>query len=102
MRRLRTNNEFKLRVANAVNNPFYGPDPTLGIVNFDSWQIHECRVAIMRNALESGVEEQRERKNKSKVTQKLVEKKKREIFKNYKQEKKRVTYTNEERRETAR
>ena len=27
---------------------------------------------------------------------------KREIFKNYKQEKKRVTYTNEEKRETAR
>ena len=27
----------------------------------------------MRNALESGVEEQRERKNKSKVTQELVE-----------------------------
>ena len=47
-----------------------------------------------------GLKEQRERKNKSKVTQELVEKKK--IFKNYKQEKKRVTYTNEERRETAR
>ena len=47
-----------------------------------------------------GLKEQRERKNKSKVTQELVEKK--EIFKNYKQEKKRVTYTNEERRETAR
>ena len=49
-----------------------------------------------------GLKEQRERKNKSKVTQDLFEKKKREIFKNYKQEKKRVTYTNEERRETAR
>ena len=48
-----------------------------------------------------GLKEQRERKNKIKVTQELVEKK-REIFKNYKQEKKRVTYTNEERRETAR
>ena len=46
-----------------------------------------------------GLKEQRERKNKSTVTQELVEKK---IFKNYKQEKKRVTYTNEERRETAR
>ena len=46
-----------------------------------------------------GLKEQRERKNKSKVTQELVEK---NIFKNYKQEKKRVTYTNEERRETAR
>ena len=45
-----------------------------------------------------GLKEQRERKNKSKVTQELVEKK----FKNYKQEKKRVTYTNEERRETTR
>ena len=48
-----------------------------------------------------GLKEQRERKNKSKVTQELVERK-REIFKNYKQEKKRVTYTNEERRETTR
>ena len=58
----------------------------------------------MRSALENGVERtKRERKNKSKVTQELVEKKKkREIFKNYKQEKKRVTYTNEERRETTR
>ena len=43
-------------VDNAVNNPFYGPDPTLGIVYFDLWQSHELRVAIMRNALESGVE----------------------------------------------
>ena len=48
-----------------------------------------------------GLKEQRERKNKNKVTQELVEKKKREIFKNYKQEKKRVTYTNEERRENS-
>ena len=48
-----------------------------------------------------GLKEQRERKNKNKVTQELVEKK-REIFKNYKQEKKRVTYTNEEIRETTR
>ena len=47
-----------------------------------------------------GLKEQRERKNKNKVTQELL--KKREIFKNYKQEKKRVTYTNEERRETTR
>ena len=47
-----------------------------------------------------GLKEQRERKNKSKVTQELVKKK--EIFKNYKQEKKRVIYTNEERKETAR
>ena len=46
----------KLRVANAVNNPFYGPNPTLGIVYFDSWQSHDLRVAIMRNALESWVE----------------------------------------------
>ena len=47
-----------------------------------------------------GLKEQRERKNKSKVTQELVEKKIK-IFKNYKQEKKRVTYTNEERRENS-
>ena len=46
----------KLRVVNEVKNPFYGPDPTLGIVYFDSWQCHVLRVAIMRNALESGVE----------------------------------------------
>ena len=38
-----------------------------------------------------GLKEQRERKNKSKVTQEPVE------IKKYKQEKKRVTYTNEER-----
>ena len=37
-----------------------------------------------------GLKEQRERKNKSKVTQELVEKKKMEIFKNYEQEKKRA------------
>ena len=48
--------KYKLRVANAVNNLRYGPDPTLGIVYLDSWQSHELRVAIMRNALESGVE----------------------------------------------
>ena len=45
----------------------------------------------------------KEIKNKSKVTQELVEKKskekKRKKYKKYKQEKKRVTYTNEERRE---
>ena len=50
-----------------------------------------------------GLKEQRERKNKSKVTQELVERKvktkKTKIYKKYKQEKKRVTYTNEERRE---
>ena len=45
-----------------------------------------------------GLKEQRERKNKSKVTQELVE-----FFfhKKYKQEKKRVTYTNEEKRENS-
>ena len=48
--------KHKLRVANAVNNLRYGADPTLGIVDFDSWQSYELRVAIMRNALESGVE----------------------------------------------
>ena len=49
-----------------------------------------------------GLKEQRERKNKSKVTQELVKrrvKKKWKTYKKYKQEKKRVTYTNEERRE---
>ncbi len=47
-----------------------------------------------------GLKEQRERKNKSKVTQEFVERK-RKIYKKYKQEKKRVTYTNEERRENS-
>ena len=42
-----------------------------------------------------GLKEQRERKNKSKVTQEFVERK-RKIYNNYKQEKKRVTYTNED------
>ena len=48
--------KHNLRVANAVNNLRYGPEPTLGIVYLDSLQSHELRVAIMRNALESGVE----------------------------------------------
>ena len=49
-----------------------------------------------------GLKEQRERKNKSKVTQELFERKvKKKIYKKYKQEKKRVTYTNEERRENS-
>ena len=67
--------KHKLRVANAVNNLRYGPDPTLGIVYLDSWQSHELRVAIMRNALESGVERTKREKEQSKVTQELVEKK---------------------------
>ena len=41
-----------------------------------------------------GLKEQRERKNKSKVTQELVEKKEKNI-------RKRVTYTNEETRENS-
>ena len=45
--------------------------------------------------LKVGLKEQRDRKNKSKVTQEPVEIKK---YNKYKQEKKRVTYTNEERR----
>ena len=73
-------------MANAVNNLCYGPDPTLGIVYLVSCKAMSLRVAIMRNALESGVEEQRERKNKSKVTQELVEiKVKKKIYKKYKQ-----------------
>ena len=50
-----------------------------------------------------GLKEQRERKNKSKVTQELIEikgKKKRNIQEL--QTRKEVTYTNEERREIAR
>ena len=42
-----------------------------------------------------GLKEQRERKNKSKVTQELVERKVKKNYKKYKQVKKRVTYTNE-------
>ena len=41
------------------------------------------------------LKEQRERKNKSKVTQELVERKVQKNYKKYKQEKKRVTSTNE-------
>ena len=48
--------KHKLRVANAVNNLRYGPEPTLGIVYLDSLQSDELRVAIMRHALESEVE----------------------------------------------
>ena len=53
-----------------------------------------------------GLKEQRERKNKSKVTQESVERKinnnkKNKKYKKYKQEKKRVTYTNGERRENS-
>ena len=43
-----------------------------------------------------GLKEQRERKNKSKVTQESAERKMKK-----KQEKKRVTYTNEQRRENS-
>ena len=40
----------------------------MGIVYFDSWQSHELRVAIMRNALESGVEriKRKKRQNRKK------------------------------------
>ena len=50
-----------------------------------------------------GLKEQRERKNQSKVTQELVERKvkKKKKYKKHKQEKKKVTYTNEERRENS-
>ena len=68
--------------------PFYDPDPTLGIVYFDSWQSHELRVAIMRNALENGVERIMREKNKSKLTQELVEIKVQKIYKKYKPKKK--------------
>ena len=54
--------KHKLRVTNAVTNLRYGPDPTLGIVYLDSPQIHDLRVAIMRNALESGVERSKREK----------------------------------------
>ena len=49
-----------------------------------------------------GLKEQRERKNKSIVTQELVERKVKKYikknYKKYKQEKNRVTYTNEEKK----
>ena len=48
--------KHKLRVANLKNNLCYGPDPTLGIVYFDSWQSHKLRVAIMSNVPNSGDE----------------------------------------------
>ena len=47
----------------------------MGIVYLDSWQSHELRVAVLKNALKVGLKEQRERKNKSKVTQEIVERK---------------------------
>ena len=46
-----------------------------------------------------GLKEQRERKNKSKLTQESFERKvKLKKYNKYKQEKKRVTYTNEEKK----
>ena len=49
-----------------------------------------------------GLKEQRERNNKSKVTQELIERKvNKKLYKKYKQEKKKVIYTNEERRENS-
>ena len=47
--------------------PCRGPDPTVGIVYFDSWKSHEWRVAIMRNALESGVERTKREKEQKKI-----------------------------------
>ena len=53
--------------------------------------------------LKVGLKEQREIKNKSKVTQELVERnvKKKKIIQEIQARKKRVTYTNEERRENS-
>ena len=48
-----------------------------------------------------GLKEQRERKNKSKVTQELVERKVKKKRNIQKKERKRFTYTNEERRENS-
>ena len=45
-----------------------------------------------------GLKEQKERKNKSKVTQELVERKVKKNYKKYKQVKKRATYTYEEKK----
>ena len=55
----------------------------------------------MRNALESGLKEPRERKNKTKVTQELVVTKVKKNWKKENQEKKRITYTNNEKRENS-
>ena len=48
-----------------------------------------------------GLKEHRQIKNKSKVTQELVERKVKIFYKKYKKQKKRVTYTNEEKRENS-
>ena len=48
-----------------------------------------------------GLKEYRESKNESKVTQEQVERKVKKIDNKQKQENKRVTYTNEERRENS-
>ena len=90
-----------MRVANAVNNLRYGPDPTLGIVYLDSWQSHELRVATMRNTLESGVEgtkrekEQNQsdsrislKKSKKKIITRNTSKKRRESLTQMKKEEK--------------
>ena len=75
-----------------------GRDPTLDIAYLDSWQIHELRVAIMRNAPESGVERTKREKEQKKSDSRKVERKVKKIYLKmlkYKQEKKRVTYTKE-------
>ena len=66
--------KHKLRVANEVKNLRYGPDPTLGIVYFDSWQSQEWRVAIMSNAVGSGVGNERERTKIKWLKNQLTEK----------------------------
>ena len=63
--------KHKLRVDNAVNNLFCVPDPTLGIVYFDSWQIHELRVAIMSNVPKSGFERTNVKAKRNKIVKKL-------------------------------
>ena len=70
--------KHKLRVANAVNNLCYGPDPTLGIVYLDSWQSHGWGWLLWGILWKVGLKEQRERKNNSKVTQELDEEKSKE------------------------
>ena len=67
--------KHKLRVANAVNNLRYGPDPTLGIMYLDSWQSHDLRVAIMRNTPKSGAERIKREKEQKKSDSRKVDRK---------------------------
>ena len=43
----------------------------MGIVNLDSWQSHESRVAFIRNTPESGVERMKRKKEQNRSDKKI-------------------------------